>query len=144
MFNVCLDCTGASGLHVHPSPKGLQNVSQNRRFFVKFYSLSPGGAKLSPRGTQGVRQECPRGVQRGQMGTQGMPKLSKCKHRSLTLRYSRPTLGEIPRNMQNSISNPATVPVPTAKCIELRRGSNTESSGSSSLRLGGKTYGGNP
>ena len=54
MLNVCLDHTGAIGLHVHPSRKESAKVAKNSDRFALFRALTPGVPKWCPRGAPGV------------------------------------------------------------------------------------------
>ena len=54
MLNVCLDHTGAIGLHVHPSRKESAKVAKNSYCFALFRALTPGVPKWCPRGAPGV------------------------------------------------------------------------------------------
>ena len=65
--NVCLDCTGMVGLHVHPSRKDPRNGAKNHDLLNLFGHLFLGGAKLLPRGVHGVPRGRP-GVPKGRPG----------------------------------------------------------------------------
>jgi len=54
VLNVCLDHTGAIGLHVHPSRKESAKVAKNSGRFALFRALTPGVPKWCPRGAPGV------------------------------------------------------------------------------------------
>ena len=54
MLNVCLDHTGAIGLHVHPSRKESAQVAKNSYCFALVRALTPGVPKWCPRGAPGV------------------------------------------------------------------------------------------
>ena len=72
-----LDCTGVSGLHVHPSPEGTQKVAQNNIFLAGFEAWAQDGRSCR----QAVSKGCTRGapwVPMGhQMGIQKVPKALK-------------------------------------------------------------------
>jgi hypothetical protein len=71
---VCLDYTGANGLHRHPSRKVSEKVAKSSDRFDLFGDLGPGVAKRCPRGAEGVPLGCPSGAPGCRSGALGVAK----------------------------------------------------------------------
>ena len=91
MQNVCSDCTGAHGLHVHPCPEGSQREGKWSGFLGSFGDMvlqgpirvpkgvpeGSQGVSKGPKGVQKGTQRVPKGIPRGPKGSQIVPKGSK-------------------------------------------------------------------